>query len=149
MFIKKIFWINAFCLIFFILDRSLKQMALVNGIKKFLNLNIFLSFNEGVALNLPLTGKVLYFLLIIIIFWLSAVILKSYQKKDLINILGLSLILIGTFSNFFDRILYGAVIDYFMFWQITIFNLADLMILIGVGVILWKTIILNQSFFNS
>jgi signal peptidase II len=149
MLIKKIFWINAFCLIFFILDRVLKQIALSEKLKSFLNFNFSLSLNKGIALSLPLAEKFLYFLLIIIIFWLSAVILKSYQKKELTNILGLSLILTGTFSNLFDRILYGAVIDYFLFWEITIFNLADVMILTGGAIILWKTMILNQPFFKS
>ena len=40
-------------------------------------------------------------------------------------IIGLLLILLGALSNFFDRLAYGYVIDYFYLKNFTIFNLAD------------------------
>ncbi len=57
--------------------------------------------------------------------------------------IGLSLILLGGFSNVIDRLIYGFVIDYLHipFLPIvgnTYFNLADVMIDIGVLLLLWQ-----------
>ncbi|MFH0853788.1 MAG: signal peptidase II [bacterium] len=47
-------------------------------------------------------------------------------------------IILGGFSNLFDRVCFGWAVDYFGFdYNIPVFNLADVMILIGVGLLLW------------
>lgn len=45
--------------------------------------------------------------------------------------LGAALILAGGISNLFDRILWGQVIDYLNFFKLTVFNLADVLLMIG------------------
>ena len=45
--------------------------------------------------------------------------------------LGAALILAGGISNLFDRILWGQVIDYLGFFKLTVFNLADVLLIIG------------------
>ncbi len=52
---------------------------------------------------------------------------------------GLALCLGGALSNALDRVLYGAVADFFHFhwqeWSFYVFNIADVMITLGVGLL--------------
>lgn len=148
MFNKKIFWINFSCFLIFILDQVFKKIALVKVKKSFLFFDFTLALNKNISLGIPFPPKLFYLLILIIIFWLIANILKSYQKKLLVNIWGLELILIGAFSNLLDRLIHGSVIDYLLIPGLTIFNLADLSIIAGVVILFWKILISKQSFFQ-
>lgn len=54
--------------------------------------------------------------------------------------LGIALFAGGAFGNLIDRIRTGLVIDFFDFRIWPIFNVADIAICLGVGLILWSTI---------
>lgn len=54
--------------------------------------------------------------------------------------LGISLFAGGALGNLIDRIRIGLVIDFFDFRVWPIFNVADIAICVGVGLILWSTI---------
>jgi len=145
---RRLFWINLLILFLFILDRFLKKIALEGAIKEIYFFNFSLSTNPNIALGIPLKGIFFYFLLIIILFWLISKLIKSYQKKHLINISCLMLILAGAFSNLLDRWKHGLVIDYFDLQFIAVFNVADLMILVGVIILIWQIIILDYPRFT-
>ncbi len=53
---------------------------------------------------------------------------------------GFSLIILGGLSNFFDRIFFGYVIDWIKIFilPISIFNIADLMIIGGITILIVK-----------
>lgn len=132
---KRLFWISFLILLPFILDRFFKKIALEGVIKEFYFLNFSISANPNVALGIPLKGIFFYFLLIIVLFWLISKLIKSYEQKYLIDVVCLSGILVGAFSNLLDRWKYGFVIDYFHIQFLTVFNIADMMILAGVIVL--------------
>jgi len=117
---------------FFILDRLIKKILLLRGELLFLNFirnpYIFFFFKE----------KNFYFLISIIFFLLMFFIIKSYKNKNFFDFLFLSLIFIGGFSNFLDRLLYGFVIDYLNFFSLFSFNFSDIMIFIGAFLLLIK-----------
>ena len=124
---------------FFIADRYLKNLALnLNNLEKYQILGSILEFrlvfNPYIAFSLPLSGIILNILIFSLILALLYLIIYSIikQKLNLINIYLLTFILFGAISNLLDRFLYGAVIDYFDLKYFTIFNLADLMISLGV-----------------
>ena len=144
---KRLFWINVLVLFFFVLDRYLKKIALGGTIKKSFFINFSLSTNPNIALNIPLKGIFFYFLLIIILFWIISRLIKSYQQKSPVNVFSFSLILVGAFSNVLDRWKYGSVIDYFDLPLFTVFNIADLMILAGAVILIWRAIVLGHFFF--
>ena len=62
----------------------------------------------------------------------------TYRRKEIPIILGLTLIIVGAFSNFLDRIQFEYVIDFIVLTSWPTFNLADVMILVGVAFVLWK-----------
>ncbi len=79
--------------------------------------------NSGSSFSLPIKINIyLAFSLLVIclIFWLR-------QKNNFYWLL----ILIGGLGNFWDRLIYGQVIDYLHFWVISL-NLSDVLITLGV-----------------
>ncbi len=128
---------------FFILDQFLKNRALkLRPGDSIPLLGDWLSFrfvpNPYIAFSLPLSGNILNILLLTLISGLFIyniyLILSKNSQKNLI--LPLTYILIGAISNVLDRFSIGAVVDYFDLKFFTIFNLADVLITVGVIIIL-------------
>ena len=124
-------------IIFFVgLDRFLKILALTDQGRQFNLIGEILKFefktNYYIAFSLPLAGQALtalIFFIIIILIWLG---LYCYRHKEYFRLGSLSLIVLGAGSNLFDRARYGPVVDYLDLKYFTVFNLADVMIVIGV-----------------
>jgi len=133
----------------FILDRSLK--ALVVGregffvIKNFLKINYYP--NRGIAFSLPLNHFIIYFLLIIIMPIIFYYLFWAFKKNNFSLLWGTSLIFTGAFSNLLDRFYYKEVIDYINFvGRFPVFNLADVMIVIGSLVLIgWGIFFKNKK----
>mgnify|MGYP001574935943 CR=1 FL=1 len=135
-FIKKMIAIYTAIIFFVILDRFLKVLALVNQERQFNLIGEILKFNyqanHYIAFSLPLAGRVLIVLLILIISVLILLGLFYWFKHQYDKSALLFLIVLGAGSNLFDRLKYGQVIDYLDLKYFTVFNLADAMIVIGV-----------------
>jgi len=79
--------------------------------------------------------------------WLTSLILSLLLTKlfrvnnQLTRLIKTSywLIIAGGLSNLFDRLTYGYVIDMIRFFNISVFNLSDLMIMSGCGLIMLET----------
>lgn len=126
-------------IILFAADRLLKFLALkISGF--FLIPDIF-SFefykNSKIAFGIPISKWLLWplivLILVILIFWL----IQGINKKQYQKVFAISFIIAGAVSNIFDRLFYGFTIDYFNFISLSMFNLADAMILAGIGLILF------------
>lgn len=65
---------------------------------------------------------------------------KEISQEPLMVRMGAALFAGGAIGNLIDRTLHGAVIDFFDFRIWPIFNVADIAICIGVGMILWKIV---------
>ncbi|MBL7154963.1 MAG: signal peptidase II [Candidatus Portnoybacteria bacterium] len=94
-------------------------------LKLFKNPNLyFISFNS----------TPLYFLIGVVMLLLLFLFFRSWQRKDFLLLVGFSLIILGGLSNLLDRIIFGYVIDWLrvFFLPISIFNIADLMIVGGI-----------------
>lgn len=64
---------------------------------------------------------------------------KDIAQADSYTRLGTALLLGGAVGNLIDRIRINMVIDYFDFIIWPIFNIADVAICVGVGMIIWGT----------
>ena len=108
---------------------------------------VYLTFalNKGVAFSLFSSAKTVYAVMLhTMIFafnWMLIEWLYTLRAEPLSQRIGLMLILSGGLSNLFDRVCYGAVVDYMTLayagfvWP-TIFNLADVWICIGCALLL-------------
>lgn len=120
-------------LIVFLLDQLTKYLALsylssapFNLIDDFLRLNLV--YNEGAAFSL-LAGNTIFLLLTSLAAMIFIILLSFVLPLNASPFLGL--ILGGAFSNFYDRLRLGYVVDMidFKFWPV--FNVADIFIVIG------------------
>lgn len=103
-------------------------------------ISLVLAYNYGVAFSMfEFLAENLKFLQIAI---LAGVAIYLYLNKDIFKeyYLPIAFIFAGGISNIFDRFIHGAVVDY-VYWHcgfdFAIFNLADVLIDIGVIWILW------------
>lgn len=125
--------------IFFMADRYLKCLAATNQDPKELIGNLFtFSFapNYFIAFSLPIGGKILELAIFLLIISMIIFLFYSLKKKDkTILIFGLAAVLLGSISNFIDRLKFGYVIDYLYLKHFTVFNLADFLIVAGAVII--------------
>lgn len=138
-------------LIIFILDWFTKFLAL-SHLKPHIPLeitiffNFFLTFNRGVSFSmLTADNEMGVWLLIGITLIICSFVVYAFTKeKDKTNKIAFMLILGGALGNVWDRLRYGAVIDFLDFhinkYHWPAFNIADSAICIGVTLLLWQTL---------
>lgn len=126
--------------LFFLFDRLLKWQALTNWTNTHLLSPYFgwqPFFNTGIAFSLPIPKYLILVLtlpILVLIAYLLIIELKRVNKNTQM-LLALSLILAGALSNFFDRLIYKNVVDYFLIGT-AIINISDIMIVVGLGLYL-------------
>ena len=140
-FTKKIVLINLLVSILFLIDRLAKWRALgipKGGVflfsEKFVGLRFYKNFNLIFNIALPeglMLGLVGIILAVVV--WL---LVKNYRRENIFLIFSLSLIIVGAVSNLIDRLYFGFVVDFISFFDYSIFNLSDVYIVCGVGLIL-------------
>ena len=137
MFVKKLtlFFIP---LALFLLDRLIKFLLPPESGFLIFNRQIGLqpAKNQGLAFSLNFPLAILLPLSLLILAYLIFLFFKHYQKNNFRQVLGLNLIILGALSNLIDRLLAGYVIDYIKIFSWPIFNLGDLMIVIGVLILI-------------
>jgi signal peptidase II len=108
--------------------------------------NLVLVENQGAAFSL-LSGQGAYQGLKMALLAVLAMVPLAYffvDAKCKASLLGLGLILGGALGNIHDRLRYNAVVDFLDFhfrdshWPA--FNLADVSIVVGVGVLIWVSL---------
>ena len=130
----KIFSLNLVLLICFAIDRLTKLYFLQkNNVVK----------NDGIVFGWGSVNIIYYILVILIILVLFRILLLEYKKKNLILIILVSFILIGAISNLIDRFRFGAVIDWISIPWWSVFNLADVYIV--VATIIWCFYIIYEN----
>jgi len=140
----KILRINFLAGLLFLIDILVKRILFINpNFYQGLFFNFFfIKFykNKEIAFGLSFPTVLIYILIGLILIILVIFLIKSYVKRNYFQIFALSLIILGTISNLADRIFYGYVIDYLNFSFFPVFNLADLMIVVGAGLIMIRQI---------
>ncbi len=143
---NKIVLINFFVLAIFVADRWFKLLFL----KKFPQREFFLigdwlklklATNAGIAFGFALPSWLIISLYCFIIFFLFWLLPAYWRKNESYKLLAVELIIAGAFSNLFDRLRVGQVVDYIDLKYYSIFNLADIIIVAGVIILIainWK-----------
>ncbi len=153
----RVRYLAFFAISFFILGLDLftKRMALENLansspaeiIPGFFNL--VLVFNSGAAFgilnNADTTWQTWLFLIVTFLAIILIIHLLRTMVKDKFSFLGLAFIMGGALGNMLDRLRYQAVVDFLDFyvgsWHWPAFNVADIAICVGAGLVmisLWK-----------
>lgn len=85
-----------------------------------------ISCNYFIAWSIPLQGYLFW------IIWLGVMTILFFFTLKVKNNLAIIFILAGATGNFIDRIRYNCVIDFIQIGSFPVFNLADIMITVGV-----------------
>ncbi|WP_104695586.1 signal peptidase II [Helicobacter salomonis] len=136
---RALFWLVGVGLLAVLCDQAIKQWILQGFRAEGPVISIVLAYNKGVAFSmLEFLGPWLKYLQTLLIVGMAVMILS---QRDLLiqTYLAFGLILGGGSSNLLDRFVHGHVIDY-VYWHykfdFAVFNLADVLIDIGVGLLL-------------
>lgn len=101
---------------------------------------VTLIYNEGAAWS-TLVGKRIFLIVISILALIFLLYYQKYFLKNTRNNLAFGFIYGGLLSNLLDRVIYGYVIDYlrisFGNYVFPIFNIADVFIVIGFGLLMY------------
>ncbi len=127
--------------LFIVADRAIKY-GVVNGIIS--EPKIFGDFfridfakNYQIAFSLPLQGKIVFALIVVVALAFGYYFVSLFKEKRPEAIFAF-LVFLGSMSNLMDRINYGFVVDYLYLKYFTVFNLADVAIVIGVAGLLFS-----------
>jgi signal peptidase II len=74
-----------------------------------------------------------------------AILLGVYWYRDRLPALASWLIITGGTSNLVDRVVYGHVVDYISVGWWPVFNIADALLTVGVGVVLVDELIFDEK----
>lgn len=119
-----------------VIDRWLKVVAGQGASRDFGWAQFVLFRNDALVFSWPAPNWVAIVMMFAAMAAVAIVLARAWGKRRNVFVFGGLLILSGAFSNLFDRLAYGFVIDWVYlgpWWPV--FNLADVMI--GTGVVLW------------
>ena len=124
--------------IFFTIDRLLKfVLPPKSGFFVFKNnIGLLYTKNQGIAFSLDCPNYILIPLIFLILSWLVYLSFKSFKKQQFYQLFCFSLIVAGAIGNLIDRLIYGYAIDYIKIFGWPVFNLSDIMITVGAGLLI-------------
>jgi len=128
--------------LFLFIDQLLKYLARTNPNFTYYLWKPWLGWeyfsNTGIAFSLPFPNILLIIFTPLIILALFIFLTKQKQSSVLFT-LGTTLIIAGAISNLIDRMIFAVTIDYLRVLT-GIINLADVMIVMGAGLMVWREI---------
>lgn len=125
------------CVVFFaILDGILKILAIHNKLPAIYNSIFSISYfaNPGIAFSIPLPQTLTLIITGTLIIGFSTLFIQTNNPSLKI---ALATTILGASSNFIDRLLTGYTTDYFIFFTRSAINIADILIMIGIGYCAW------------
>jgi signal peptidase II len=96
--------------------------------------------NPGAAFGMLENNREFFIIMALAVLALVVYMRKSILEEPLEIQLGIALFVGGALGNLIDRIQTGLVVDFFDFRIWPVFNMADIAICVGVGVIIWSII---------
>ena len=131
-------------LLLILLDQAVKGYVVkeipLGGMRRFIPKVVSLTYlkNSGAAFSMLENQQWFFAIITLIAMGAAFVYLYRHIKGSLWLLLGLTLIISGGIGNFIDRVRQGFVVDMFHldFMNFAIFNVADIYLTIGVGLLL-------------
>ena len=131
-------------LLLILLDQAVKGYVVkeipLGGMRRFIPKVVSLTYlkNSGAAFSMLENQQWFFAIITLIAMGAAFVYLYRHIKGSIWLLLGLTLIISGGIGNFIDRLRQGFVVDMFHldFMNFAIFNVADIYLTIGVGLLL-------------
>ncbi|MFA5855348.1 MAG: signal peptidase II [Candidatus Gracilibacteria bacterium] len=134
-------------LMFLAVDQVSKELAL-----KYLDsgetgtVGLSLAYNNGIVFGIDMPAWGVYALTILVLCAGLYLALKSATMQSRKNLFALGLLLAGAVGNFVDRVRIGAVIDFVKVYWWPTFNLADVFIVVAVGIFALEILTNEEAF---
>lgn len=100
--------------------------------------------NNGIAFGIPLSGVWLIIFLSAVFVTLLVLFWKYLRQDNFVSVFALALVLGGALGNIIDRLRFGYVVDFISWWNMSVFNLADVAIVFGVLLLVYRIILLEN-----
>jgi len=136
----------------FCIDRITKNAALASFTDRVDSMIPYLSYettlNRGISWGMFHSSHDTVFLVVSLVIafitgWVGWYTYTCCQRGEIV--FGQVCIIVGSVSNLIDRLFYGGVIDFIIFsscdYSWPVFNIADMAIVFGVGIILWHNVL--------
>ncbi|EKD56471.1 MAG: hypothetical protein ACD_58C00177G0005 [uncultured bacterium] len=120
-----------FTIVLVLMDQFLKWLM-------FNRFSTYITSNKGTIFGWVNNQVIGYWLLVIGIISMIWIVFNSDLKKPIYR-WSIMLIIAGAISNIIDRVWHGFVIDFFSFFNLNHFNLADLYLFVGIVLYLWTS----------
>lgn len=108
-------------------------------------LHITYVLNPGAAFGILEHKRVFFILIVFVMLVISYYVYKKISKMNLFLKIGMALLIGGAIGNLIDRVKTGYVIDFIDFRIWPVFNIADIAIVIGVGIIIYFMLFLAEN----
>lgn len=122
--------------IFFISLDRLAKTYFINTENNIKIIGDFLSLdyaeNLYIAFSIPVSPLFIRYLSLALVLIIIFYFIKSVKKSQVMLSISLFVLILGSFSNIYDRFRFGFVIDYINLKYFTIFNIADSMIFLSI-----------------
>jgi len=130
-----------------ILDQTAKWVMLRHDpfvvVPHIFSLHVF--YNSGIALSIPLSSWVLALLMVAAFVLITQMFADELRKGVPLALLAYGLLVGGALSNIIDRLRVGAVIDYLEFFRVSVLNMGDLSIFVGLLIFFWLNVRKKQT----
>ncbi len=135
---KKMAFLYIVAIFFISFDRFLKVFfskspKIIELIPDFLKLQY--AENYYMAFSIPISPTFIKYLSLVLALSIVYFFLKSLKKHIILINISLFTLILGSFSNIYDRFTHGFVIDYINLKYFSIFNIADSMIFVSVSLL--------------
>jgi len=101
-------------------------------------LQIGLHKNYGIAFDIPFNQLILIFITLATIIFLTGILLHYIKKRNYFFAITLCFVIAGAAGNLIDRMMYGFVVDYLIFFNRSAINLSDILIVGGTLALIGK-----------
>ncbi len=88
--------------------------------------------NSGIAFGFPMPKVIMYLVIFLVLYFLLQKFQQELKNMNFLILFSLMLVIAGAFSNLIDRIYRGFVVDYIHLFNLSVLNLADFYIIIGI-----------------
>lgn len=94
--------------------------------------------NFGIVANVPVPRWVIIMTTCLIIGLIISLLRRSIRSGVLLHVVGYALVLAGAVGNLYDRIAFGYVRDWILLFDLSIINIADIAICVGILMLLGR-----------
>lgn len=105
-----------------------------------------LSYNEGIAFGINMPGNMVMILTVVILIMFAYLVYKHKIWRNKMHLTGAAILMAGAMGNTIDRLRLGHVVDFIKVYWWPTFNVADMLIVIGVALFTWEFLIKEDAF---